>query len=371
MNVTLSRRTATNVMGLSKAARQSRGPTVSYFSTKWSGNLSFASPEADFVSTSNKILTETSKFTVSNFSSDLTNTTWSRNLSFSAPESDFVSASPKIHLGTSASTVSCLSSNQTNASWSESLSFATPESDYVSAPKEVHAGSSKITIPNSATNGANRTWSESLSFASPESDFVFVPDTSMSERIPSGRGINMSSILQELFQHHYLYLSPETATGSIAYNEMLDEATKDIIALQECLPTTIEDALNDERPVIITNIESPFLVVDVNGAWEGLCGYHRDEAIGRNIGSLLQGPETDIETADNAIRSLRENGFSEAVLTNYTKNGRKFKNHLKIGMIPAAGNIHDSSSSDDSYFVGVLYDMDRQINEKPEKTVSL
>eukprot|EP00536_Pseudo-nitzschia_multiseries_P000544 jgi/Psemu1/249655/estExt_Genewise1Plus.C_70014 len=249
-------------MGLSKAARQSRGPTVSYFSTKWSGNLSFASPEADF-------------FTVSNFSSDLTNTTWSRNLSFSAPESDFVSASPKIHLGTSASTVSCLSSNQTNASWSESLSFATPESDYVSAPKE------------------------------------------------------------------------------------------------ECLPTTIEDALNDERPVIITNIESPFLVVDVNGAWEGLCGYHRDEAIGRNIGSLLQGPETDIETADNAIRSLRENGFSEAVLTNYTKNGRKFKNHLKIGMIPAAGNIHDSSSSDDSYFVGVLYDMDRQINEKPEKTVSL
>mmetsp|Transcript_14612 Transcript_14612/g.40609 ORF Transcript_14612/g.40609 Transcript_14612/m.40609 type:complete len:362 (+) Transcript_14612:78-1163(+) len=357
MNVILSRRTTTKVMGLQKALRQSRGSIVSYFSTDWSGNLSFASPEADFVSAPKAVHMETSNSSVTFFPCERTNPTWSRNLSFSTPESDFVSAPQTTHLGISTPSLSNFSPHHTNQNWTETISFATPESDYVSAPEEVHA-SSRVAISCSSSNAVKRTWSQTLSFASPESDFTFASETES----PT------NSTFQELFQNHHLYISPETATGCIAYNEMLDEATKDMIlkkiALKESIPKTMEDALNDERPVIVTSAESPFRVVDVNGAWEGLCGYRRDEAIGRNLRSLLQGSETDIETANNAVRSLREIGFSEAVLTNYTKNGREFQNHLKLGKIPATDSGDRSSSSNDIYFVGVLHDMGSQNKER-------
>mmetsp|Transcript_38838 Transcript_38838/g.81269 ORF Transcript_38838/g.81269 Transcript_38838/m.81269 type:complete len:379 (+) Transcript_38838:27-1163(+) len=295
----------------------------------WSGMLSFASPESDFVSSSKKShLTDNA--TESN------RPAWSETLSFASSESDFVSASEIVHNTTTAQT----------DRWSESLSFASPESDFVSAPEIVH---------NTATVQKDR-WSESLSFASPESDFVSATETIY---LASSASTNVDSIVQELFQTHHLYMSPETATGSIAYTEMLDETIRNTVmtmqSLQESIPKTMEEALNDERPIVITTTKSPFRVVDVNGAWEGLCGYHRDEAIGHNLGSLLQGPETDTEAANEMVRDLRERGFSETVLTNYAKKGRSFRNHVKIGMIPAAPRT--SSASDDAYFVGVLQDI--------------
>uniref|UniRef100_A0A7S4ABA0 PAS domain-containing protein n=1 Tax=Pseudo-nitzschia australis TaxID=44445 RepID=A0A7S4ABA0_9STRA len=263
------------------------------------------------------------------------------------------------------SMVSYFSTNPTNPTWSRDLLFASPESDFVSAPKSVHSEGNTPT-GSLSTDQTNPTWSENLSFASPESDFTSARKTVHSKTIPSGRGANIDSIFDELFRNHHLYVSPETATGSIAYSEMLDQTIKDIImkrlSLKEILPKTMEDALNDERPIIITTVESPFRVVDVNGAWEGLCGYRRDEAIGRNLGSLLQGPETNIQTANDTVRALRTNGFSEAILTNYTKSGHKFKNHLKLGMISGTRSI--DISSDETYFVGVLNDTSHRSNEQ-------
>ena len=186
----------------------------------------------------------------------------------------------------------------------------------MSAPETVHL----------STTARNNEWSESLSFASAESDFVGSPE-----------------ILH---------------TATSARDTVLKRHS-----LIETLPKTMTDALNDERPIVVTTVDSPFRVVDVNGAWEGLCGYRREEAIGRSLGSLLQGPDTDMESANKLVRSLQENGFSETVITNYAKNGRRFENHVQIGIIPVAENCHISSAND-AYFVGVLNDISESSSEK-------
>jgi len=311
-----------------------RGVSTRSDSRAWSESLSFASPESDFVSSSGNIQLSTS--------TNSYQSVWSQTLSFASPESDFVSASKEEH-------ASEFAGDTNRAAWSESLYFASPESDFVAAPTNVHL----------STNTSDEQWSQSLSFASPESDFVAASHTLHEPLASRNRNTSIDSINQELFRVHHLYSSPETAAGVVAYAEMIDETILETVLEQknapEPLPKTMEDALHDDRPIVITTAESPFCVIDVNGAWETLCGYRRDEAIGRNLGSLLQGPDTNKESAEKLIHSLKENGFSETIITNYAKNGRRFENHVQIGMISAA---------DDAYFVGVLNDISKNNNQK-------
>jgi PAS domain S-box-containing protein len=178
----------------------------------------------------------------------------------------------------------------------------------------------------------------------------------------------------EEFTSQFSTSSPMSATGTVFMTEMLDETLKGALLQQQhaknSLPKTVAEALADSRPIVITSINSPFTVVDVNTAWEGLCGYNRDEAVHKNLGTLLQGPETDILIATDMIKYLKRNHFSQTVLTNYTKTGRKFQNRITVGVVSTS-----SSSSDDNvgnemtmqadadgpstlYFVGVLEDLE-------------
>ena len=151
-----------------------------------------------------------------------------------------------------------------------------------------------------------------------------------------------------------LFFSPETATGSISVTEMLDDTMKMALMEQQAardrLPKTVSEALGDTRPIVVTTTKAPYQVYDVNKAWEGLCGYTREEALHKNIGDLLQGPETDTNVTADMIRYLNQVGFSEVTLTNYTKNGQSFENHIQVGI------IHDNNNNQD-YFVGVLHDI--------------
>ena len=271
---------------------------------------------------------------------------WSESLSFASPESDFTNSSKTMSVS------STDRSDQPN--WSSTLSFASPESDFVSAKV------SQVESHYDTTN-TRATWSERISFATPESDFVSAHESDHLSTTSSSRGTSIDSTFQEIFSAHQLYPSLESATGFIAYTEMIDDKIRQdllkTISLKESLPKTMDDALHDERPIVITTTESPFRVVDVNDAWESLCGYRRDEAIGRNIGTLLQGPDTDVESANKMVNSLQQNGFSEITLTNYAKNGRSFKNHIRVGVL-------STTSDNDAYFVGVLHDVDNHSTQK-------
>jgi len=90
---------------------------------------------------------------------------------------------------------------------------------------------------------------------------------------------------------------------------------------------------DDTRPIVITDTKNPFHIVAVNKAWEDLCGYTREECQGKSLGQLLQGPETEMSDASIMLSKLLGGVEANTILTNYAKNGRKFKNHIRVGPI--------------------------------------
>ena len=89
----------------------------------------------------------------------------------------------------------------------------------------------------------------------------------------------------------------------------------------------------DARPIVVTDTKNPYRIIAVNKAWERLCGYTREECQGRSLGKLLQGPETDMNHATAMLSKLLAGEEAGAILTNYSKNGRKFKNHIRVGPV--------------------------------------
>jgi PAS domain S-box-containing protein len=126
---------------------------------------------------------------------------------------------------------------------------------------------------------------------------------------------------------------------------------------KESLPRTLEDALRPtSRAIVVTETMKPFRVFNVNKAWEDLCGYKYIESKGESLGTLLKGEETDPLAVTALINQLLRGEEASAVITNYTKDGRKFRNRLHVG--PLYGNVNNDgapkASGNPAYFVGVL-----------------
>jgi PAS domain S-box-containing protein len=113
------------------------------------------------------------------------------------------------------------------------------------------------------------------------------------------------------------------------------------------------------RAIAITEPHPPFKIVDVNAAWVDLCGYSRKHAIGSTL-KLLQGPETNVEAANKLATFLLaekdgkqtpHNNEYETVLTNYRSDGKRFRNHIRVGLVKdETGNTVN--------FVGVFQKLD-------------
>lgn len=116
------------------------------------------------------------------------------------------------------------------------------------------------------------------------------------------------------------------------------------------LPRTLQDALlPSSEAIVITETKMPFRVYNVNAAWEGLCGFSYVESKGKSLGALLGGKETDTCALTALIHQLFVHGEeATTVLTNYTKDGRKFRNRLSVGP------LYDEETNEVSHFVGVL-----------------
>ena len=119
---------------------------------------------------------------------------------------------------------------------------------------------------------------------------------------------------------------------------------------QHPLPRTLQDALRpSSQAIVITENKMPFRVYNVNEAWEGLCGFTYVESKGKSLGQLLGGQETDACAVTALIHQLFVHGEeATTVLTNYTKDGRKFRNRLSVGP------LYDEETNEVSHFVGVL-----------------
>ena len=201
--------------------------------------------------------------------------------------------------------------------------------------------------------------SESTPFSSP-SEFVQAPETALGVihatefKAENQDHLESSvSLIQDLSNPILSY--PESATGGVPVLDMLDHNLKaslqTFVASKESLPKTLSQAMQDDRPIVVTKAKAPFVVHDVNSAWEGLCGFKHHEARDRSVGELLGGPETDNQLAMHLVRSLKHNDFAEGTLTNYKKDGQAFTNHLQLGV------VHDDGG--ELFFVGVLEEIDR------------
>jgi len=143
----------------------------------------------------------------------------------------------------------------------------------------------------------------------------------------------------------------ESSQLRISKNQLVSKCTyPEQHRRQHALPRTLQDALlPSSEAIVITETKMPFRVFTVNSAWEGLCGYSSVESKGKSLGSLLGGKETDACAVTALIHQLFVHGEeATTVLTNYTKEGRKFRNRLSVGP------LYDDETNEVSHFVGVL-----------------
>ena len=97
-------------------------------------------------------------------------------------------------------------------------------------------------------------------------------------------------------------------------------------------PKTVLDAAKamvdaSQTPIVLCDAKDGS-IVHCNGAWSETCGYSIVEAFGRTNKELLQGPDTDCQSARELVRELRSMSSSRRVLRNYKKDGTPFWNDL-------------------------------------------
>lgn len=353
--------------------------------TAWSQSMSYASPESDFVESSHYNTTASPETALGNVHT-------AEYLSFAAPESDFSARLVPEAVENHAQMILHPETALGAVHYGENVSFASPEADFTA--EKVPQAVCSYQEPEVTTSGPLHS-ADLYFFASPESDFTAervseavnrpsidpeehmdteflvasydsafgsihaaeVMSEEMKADILTARGVDyslpQSVVYQDFVNTMALMASPESAAGFVSSAEYLDEESRSVLYKiqhqEEELPMTLQEAMADPRAIVVTQVDRPFSIVDVNDAWVGLCGYDREEAIHKNLGKLLQGPETDHQVAETIVPQLMRNHFANVELTNYTKEGRRFRNRLRAGLI--------SDDQGVKYFVGVLEEM--------------
>jgi PAS domain S-box-containing protein len=91
-------------------------------------------------------------------------------------------------------------------------------------------------------------------------------------------------------------------------------------------------------------------VVWVNTAFTSLTGYVLDEVMGKGLGALLQGPNTDKNTVQQIGKELAEGKDVSVEILNYHKNDSEYWNNLLLSAVKdSRGNI--------THFVGIQNDI--------------
>lgn len=98
-------------------------------------------------------------------------------------------------------------------------------------------------------------------------------------------------------------------------------------------PNTYEEACgfikSSHEAIAITEGTQPFLIIDINDSWIELCGYPREEVIGRSF-RFMQGALTSSIILDQIISHVSQSLPFETTIINYKKSGIPFQNLLRI-----------------------------------------
>ena len=292
------------------------------------------------------------------------------------------------------------SRTEESQSFSKTISFASAESDFcashllIKSPRvdyDVHRdddNETKTEIQEAKDKffqhlqSNSHEWNNnaySLSFASPETDFcnpVFtgmltelqkrqLSNTSLLATVPNHDDANQLSAMNTRHNDVALPISEKTVSSNDQLEEEVENifeykelrAHADLLGHEDPLPINMQEATkdDDDRAIVVTEAEIPFRIVNVNTAWEHLCGFTKDECNGKTL-SCIQGHETNQAAVTALMSQLLRGEEAGTVLVNYRKDGSKFLNRLRVG---ALRDDHDVIT----HFVGVLKEV-REVEDQ-------
>ena len=122
------------------------------------------------------------------------------------------------------------------------------------------------------------------------------------------------------------------------------------------VPNTLEDALQESKDArVVTSATRPFVIEHVNDAWVRLCGFSADEAVGKTL-ACLQGPLSERDEITKIVDQAARGHACSALITNYTKQGQRFQNFLRV--VPL---VRGNDDAQPSHMLGVLQDVQPQL----------
>ena len=135
-------------------------------------------------------------------------------------------------------------------------------------------------------------------------------------------------------------LAAETREGSMEVRERLWSGCTGIDgAASTFLSGVLHWAERSVGSVTIADISQPGApLIYVNDQFVQLCGYTREEILGRNC-RFLQGPETEPEMVASIQECMRTGGDCHVRITNYRKDGSTFLNLLSLRCIREKNGI--------------------------------
>jgi len=297
-------------LGLAKAKNIINAATTSSANNKFlasvlvSNDMSFTSPESDFNCMHAPSLLEP-------ISNDV-------SLSFSSPESDFVANDMPKDL------------NHSVLTHQSSINFASAESDFTSPSQSEARFSEAYAIEEEKLNG------KFVAFTSPESDFVSMHAPSFLEPISNNVSLSFASAESDFVANHipeeYMAVRDNSKLSFVSpESDFVAEKTFQAVKLDMLIPKTLQGALSSKKAVVITECVPPFKITHVNAAWENLCGFSKEEAVGKTPRELLNGPLTQNVHLRGFTRDIKSSNMpTQVVLTNYNKRKETFENRLTI-----------------------------------------
>jgi len=139
--------------------------------------------------------------------------------------------------------------------------------------------------------------------------------------------------IEIMFDVMAFMLQVKTALGFDNFNDVV-------------IPNTVQTCCSQDReydfPMVMTLANRPYTIVQVNDRWENLTGYNREEVMGKKSCSILQRKkhkQGDDEELERLMRPLLFQRPSCAMLTNYTKCGRRYRQYITIYPLSTDSNI--------------------------------